>query len=459
MLILTVRQISDRNIQMRRNVNGKHVTIGRGTECEIVLKDPQKRLSKRHCELFQKTNSGKTVWVVKDTSKNGTFLNNSPIKSEEEQIFFSGDFLQIGEYEIALSIDSSDSSYPPNIIIPTPPLEEEDDPFFPKNSNLLHYQENALDPLEGFSSGNKIPSKISRGQQAPFGLDQAFTPRRTLLEENKSSTVEDHIGDDFLDSLLEDITPQKKPPENRPSPPEKSYPLERQVPPPSLHLAAEESLGLEAFLRGAELDETEVHKLSPREARETLEKMGRTFRSIIKGLRKAIIARSEIKNEFRIERTIIHNSGNNPLKFAVNDDDALWALLGIGRKTAFSPENTIAETLRDMQLHELAIMNAMIPALEEFLETYSIEAAKKTFGKNSSGDLPWWNTLSAWQKATALHKEGKKELRENTDGVFGKAFATAYEKYLQKMKNETSYADLNSEQSNIDLNASLRKNK
>ena len=45
-----------------------------------------------------------------------------------------------------------------------------------------------------------------------------------------------------------------------------------------------------------------------------------------------------IKDEFRIEQTMIRASGNNPLKFSLDDDDAMNTLLGLGRRGSMAPK-------------------------------------------------------------------------------------------------------------------------
>jgi len=66
----------------------------------------------------------------------------------------------------------------------------------------------------------------------------------------------------------------------------------------------------------------------PADPAAALEALGAAFRALVSGLRLALIARSAIKGEFRIEQTVIRSRGNNPLKFSADDDDALLALLG-----------------------------------------------------------------------------------------------------------------------------------
>ena len=94
---------------------------------------------------------------------------------------------------------------------------------------------------------------------------------------------------------------------------------------------------------------------------------GEAFRALVAGVRTCLIARASIKSEFRIEQTMIRARGNNPLKFSADDDDAIAALLGVGRRTDMAPAAAVAEALRDIRLHELASMAAMQSAVRAVL--------------------------------------------------------------------------------------------
>ena len=107
---------------------------------------------------------------------------------------------------------------------------------------------------------------------------------------------------------------------------------------------------------------------TPRIQPATMLALGKAFRNLVAGLRAVLIARAQIKSEFRIEQTMIQARGNNPLKFSAGDDDALAALLGAGRRTDMAPHEAVADALRDIRLHELASMAAMQSAVRAVLD-------------------------------------------------------------------------------------------
>jgi len=162
----------------------------------------------------------------------------------------------------------------------------------------------------------------------------------------------------------------------------------------------------------------------------TMRALGAAFRAMVSGMRAVLIARAAIKGEFRIEQTMIRARGNNPLKFSADDEDALAALLGAGRRTSMAPAEAVAEALRDMKLHELASVAAMQTGVREMLAQLSPEAIQAQAG--SGGVLPMQRKARAFETFEAQHAALVRALADDFDSAFGKAFARAYEEALRE---------------------------
>ena len=167
----------------------------------------------------------------------------------------------------------------------------------------------------------------------------------------------------------------------------------------------------------------------------TLEAAGAALRAAVSGLRQALIARASIKGEFRIEQTMIRTTGNNPLKFSAGDDDALLAMLGIGRRDAMRPDAAMTDALRDMRLHELATVTAMQAAVRALLARFDPAALERGAEKGGFSVLPGGRKARAWEAFEALHAEVSGALADNFDSVFGKSFAKAYEQAMEELSS------------------------
>lgn len=196
--------------------------------------------------------------------------------------------------------------------------------------------------------------------------------------------------------------------------------------------APAESDLMSAFLAGAGLSDMPA----PADPQALMGEIGATFRAMVSGLRQALIARATIKGEFRIEQTMIRARGNNPLKFSAHDDDALCALLGLGRRVDMRPDVAVGETLRDMRLHELATMAAMqdaVRALMARLDPVRLRASAEEAGGMAL--LPAQKKARAFDSFEKEYKTVTNGLADNFDAVFGQAFARAYETALQDIQD------------------------
>jgi len=194
--------------------------------------------------------------------------------------------------------------------------------------------------------------------------------------------------------------------------------------------AADDAGALAAFFKGAELQGA-----NPADPQAMMTGLGQAFRALVAGLRAVLIARATIKSEFRIEQTMIRARGNNPLKFSANDDDALTALLGVGRRTDMTPAAAIEDSLRDLRLHELASMAAMQVAVRALLEELSPEKIRAGSDQGGLAVLPAQRKARAWDAFEARHASVVQALVDDFDSIFGKSFARAYERALDEISS------------------------
>jgi type VI secretion system FHA domain protein len=199
--------------------------------------------------------------------------------------------------------------------------------------------------------------------------------------------------------------------------------------PPAAPPAGAENL-LAAFLAGAGMAARQ-----PENPEATMRALGAAFRAMVSGIRQALIARASIKGEFRIEQTMIRARGNNPLKFSADDEDALSALLGVGRRIDVTPDAAVADALRDMRLHELATVAAMQGAVRTLLA--GLDPAK-LLAEATGGMLPAQKRAKAFDAYEKLHDSVTRALADDFDSVFGKAFARAYETALRDISAKDS---------------------
>jgi type VI secretion system protein ImpI/type VI secretion system protein len=438
-----------------RQVTGGEYSIGRGAENDWVLPDPAKQISKRHCVIAFR----RGTWQIAGTSTNGTFINrdDTPLESRSPHTLVDGDRLILGSYEIeARLFEETQPSW--NRSAPAPAAKPDpfgnpfdNDPFAtpPLVSPPASSADLARDP---YAAG--LPAEFNPllpDDEAAFAGPTAADHSAAVSDAIQLPPVRTALPDDWdLDDL---VAPQAAPPPipqpaapppvvARPVVPTPVVPMPAvQQPPdppaapqpvPAMPGSAATNLAntdlMTAFLRGAGLDNVGLA-----DPVKTMEQLGAAFRATVSGIRHALIARSEVKREFRIEATMIRRRGNNVLKFSADDDDALTGLLGAGRRTDMGPEEAITEALNDMRMHELATMTAMQTAVHALVERLGPDQVRDP--KESGGALAMLGNRKAksWDAYEALHAQVLRGLADDFDSVFGSRFALAYEQAMQEL--------------------------
>lgn len=158
------------------------------------------------------------------------------------------------------------------------------------------------------------------------------------------------------------------------------------------------------------------------DAAAALAQAGQALRAAVAGLRALLIARADVKREFRIEQTMLRAAGNNALKFAATDEAALHALL--------SPRTNgpaaVQETVDDLTAHQLATVAATQAAARALLQRLApagLEAEVPAGGLA----LPGAREKRLWEAYRKLHQQVSDQFEDDFDSAFGKAFARAYE--------------------------------
>src|SRR6516165_9804434 len=393
-LTLTMLRCPDTVAPETRVLQGGEFSIGRGSENDWVLPDRERFLSKRHCMLAYRSGG----WQIADLSTNGTFLNgeSAPIGHNQPRDLRDGDRLRLGAYEIELRI--TETAIPrrapvgrgdPFALDPfelratpvTPPFDA--DPLLRHNAGQDPFAEALVPPSinlpPDFDPLTPEPGEArfagpSRPDHSPH-LEDAFHPAlpRSLLPADW-----DH------EPVPQPPAPVPAGAGPSPAPPATHTPAPAPAFVPAAPTARAAAVSgddlLAAFLRGTGLPDAR-----PADPAAAMEALGTAFRELISGLRQAMIARSAIKGEFRIEQTMIRSRGNNPLKFSADDDDAMLALLGPGRRTDMGAAEAVADALRDIRLHEIATIAAMRSAVRGVISRF--DPVKLRLAAEQSGGL------------------------------------------------------------------------
>jgi type VI secretion system protein len=429
-------------------------SIGRAQESDWVLPDANRIVSNQH-SIIEFRDGG---FYLTDTSTNGVFLNNAgkPIGYNSAVVLREGDSIAIGEFNIRVEIESTDrfstpifrddsaqsidailseQSWPESENHEPLPLGLSEEkglisdsrPSLPKEwdcaddgfSQLASQPDHTPAVNEAFS----MPS--SRVEQLPEDWDRDVVKAEARWAEEASSKMPPPAVDSGFQSsqqahAMPDIAPNKS----------------RQDTPV---IAASQAFrsdsnfdSINEFLLGAGIDPAKVRTDKPKM---TLEQLGKLYREMVQGVMDILIARSSLKNEFRMPHTIIRATENNPLKFSMGVDDALEYLL-FKKSGGFLPaDDAFREAYQDIKDHQFATVVGMQAAFNSLLRMFSPERLQSRFKNgNKRGGLLSFNKKSAdW----ASYKEWYAALIDDTDDhfqqLFSGEFGRAYEEEIERL--------------------------
>ena len=146
-----------------------------------------------------------------------------------------------------------------------------------------------------------------------------------------------------------------------------------------------------------------------------------------------------IKSELKMSQTIIQQSGNNPLKWSLSDEDAVESLLGQGQRGRLPPQEAIQEAFDDLNTHQIAMVVGMQRAIAMLLKRFDPEALEARIeSANTVSKLIPGIKSRYWEEFTRLYAEIAQEAEEDFDNLFGREFAKAYEERVNQMTGKAS---------------------
>lgn len=192
-----------------------------------------------------------------------------------------------------------------------------------------------------------------------------------------------------------------------------------------------QSLDLQDVLRAAGLD-------VPAVAPDVAESLGRILRVVVSGLMQVLRARQELKNEFRVEMTKYQATENNPLRFSVDVEDALYNLLVKRHGGYLGPVAAFEDAFDDIRDHEVAMLAGMHAAFQMMLAHFEPDRLQEAFDRQIKESalvaVPGAARLRYWDMYRSKIRELVKDPETSFRELFGEEFASAYEEQLERLK-------------------------
>ncbi|MCC6918728.1 MAG: FHA domain-containing protein [Alphaproteobacteria bacterium] len=153
---------------------------------------------------------------------------------------------------------------------------------------------------------------------------------------------------------------------------------------------------LAAFMRGAGVDPGAAHSLGPA----AFERAGRTFRLLAGGLSDLLRRQGEMKSVLGVERTTLHDTGNNPFKFADAPADLIERVFAPRFSDLPGPE-AAEQALESVRLHEIRLLTAISDAVRSIVARLSPQEIREQAA--NAGDNPEAAKAAWWDEIERLH--------------------------------------------------------
>jgi type VI secretion system protein len=393
-------------------------TIGRATDNEWILPDPERYLSGKHARVDFRAGA----YVLVDTSSNGTYVNGAqvPLGKYHDYALKDGDYIRLGEYELLVSIDQS-NDFPP--------------------------EESAIIAYDGQSPSSAVKKSIANDLGADLDLSQ-------LLEPSNSNVSTADSGVRPRDAYGQSLPPTDHPAASAESagtpwhmmtrplkvePPRGVAPAAEPAPPaPSPSLSRSQSLslyegdfdiGLSSFCRGAGIDPRAV---TPEARGAALQLAGQLLRESVLGLMDLNQGRTEFRNRFRIP-VPAEEASESPLNFSKGVDEALVRLLTTVSTRAGSVE-AIRQNFRELKAQNAAALTAMRAAFEEFLDRVDPKELEERFERSGKrGVFGGQSKAKYWDLYAEMFAGLAQRPADGFPHLFIETFAKAYEAKLRAL--------------------------
>ncbi|MGY2398404.1 type VI secretion system-associated FHA domain protein TagH [Pseudomonas sp. SDO5271_S396] len=429
-----------------KSMNQGAMAIGRSSDNDWVLPDPERLVSSRHCVIQYKDGR----YYLTDNSTNGVELVNAGIRLRRgnSEPLQDGELIRIGDYEIQARIDfnvQAVESQPfagesPNSFEalmgavaspPTPAPVPVIAPQFQGASSM-----DTLPDLFDFLSPTAVPPPTV-ADHVPSEQHDFRPPTPVTVPVAEKPAVSGSVIPEDWDLFGDTPAPVASAP-TPVAPPAASPPVAVVQPPvveparPVAVTAGQPDL-LQAFLRGAGLDQL---RLDNAQAEAQMENIGRSYRLMVEGLIDVLRARASLKGEFRMQQTMIQPAENNPLKFAPNADEALLLLLRHGNQAFMAPDAAVRDSFDDLRAHQLAVMAGVEAAIKHLLSRFEPGQLEERMGKPGGLSSIFNGSRQAqyWQQFTELYSNISREAQEDFQDLFGREFSRAYEEHSARQR-------------------------
>lgn len=407
--------------------------IGRAPECDWVIPDQTRHISGRHAIISYEAGQ----FYITDTSTNGVYLNGvETLHKNQATPLADGDRLLMGQIHFLVRVElQAEAAAPAGHAIPKPtsfsanPLNNGANPMEKVDEWAAQQKPAEAEQPQWHQNSSSMPDQVAP-QHEPFDPPAV----KAVSSDNAHELPENWWEEDEGQGPVPDAIPDKLPgKESIPPLPEWEEDSKTAIAPipDAVKPKVDSTAALKALADGLGVDWKELEKAG---GTEFMRKAGLLLRICMRGMVGASQARASLKNEFRLDMTLVHSKDNNPIKFSANGEQAIKHLLTNEMGSFLSMDEALQECFDDIQHHQLAMMAGMQGAFMDLMQTLSPQALEKRFDRNKASGLSLGSKSARyWEAYRELHQDLLAE-DDIFASLFAEPFAHAYDDQIAKLK-------------------------
>lgn len=388
------------------------LTLGRSPECDVVLPDQVRLVSRVHARLEPRADG---LYIHSLSASTPIWLNEQPHGHGAVTLWHPGERLRIAGFVFALEVPAP---APPPVPLPVqPPQSAPLTTPAPWQAPAAPAQ-TAAPPDSPAPARGRIDTWFDLGSMR--ALPASVTPPPSTVTAPPDPTPEAGLT---APAHTTAPVPQAA---TQPAPETVQPEISTPAPPPT-DLAGFQAALQAALLQGAGLPpDARWPVVTPM----SMQQLGRLLRASVDGVLALLQGRATVKDGMGMEGTRIAQHQNNPLKFVPDAQAALEHLLGLHPARGYlAPAEAVADAHQDLQMHHLAVMAGMRAAVLELFDRLGPDAVV-----SEQADLPFWQRLwpgqrdaALWRRHVQRHQQLRLSLDEDFAAVFGQQFRQAYQ--------------------------------
>lgn len=397
-------------------------SIGRATDNEWILPDPERYLSGKHARVDFRVGS----YFLVDTSSNGTYVNGAqvPLGKFRDYAMKDGDYIRLGEYELLVSIDAS-NDFPPDSGAVV--AYDGGTPSAAVKKSTANDIGADLDLSELLEPSNRLEEELENLARNAYGQPISGDANLPPAAAADAAAVPWHMMTRPL-KVDRSAAPAAPVWPAAPTPPAApAQALQRSQ--NSMLYDGDFDIGLAAFCRGAGIDPRSVTT----EARtNALQLAGQLLRETILGLMDLNQSRNEFRNRFRMAPPPA-DAAESAWTFTQGVEQTLVRLMTTTSTRSGSLEG-MRENFRDLKAQNTATLAAMRSALEEMLARFDPKELEERFERGAKrGVFGTQNKAKYWEFYAELFAGLSQSPPDGFPHLFVEAFGKAYEAKLRAL--------------------------